>query len=510
MTEKIPRVLRDGPGPEPATPSPTKAEPVDGSGADGSSPPLNLGKASGRGELLTSPTFFSYVLPLWDYVTFLVLLYLFYGFRQTWSPVVFFEPGRFISHSIFILCIIGAIALTGGYRAYGTTRRLSAAAELLLAVGVGAVVGFFIVYTVLTRSLLFAVESRAAITLATLAFLVPCIGIRTFLSVYREHVAKGHPYVLVGVADDIRDFLRNYSGTGLQNPLIVACISHDTFSTDEKVIACLDLEDIDWHKLHGVAQAVIVCTDLKALPPDLVEQLVRVHFREVQVLSLSAFYESMWRKVPTLHLDYSWALHSDFDLAERSNYAMVKRAFDLVLSPILILFSLPFLLVAAVAIKVHDGGPIFFRQVRVGRGRRPFLIYKFRTMRVHADAESPYTAKEDDRITPIGKWLRLSRLDELPQLLNVLRGEMSLIGPRAEWVRLVEEYEQKIPCYHLRHLVKPGITGWAQLNYPYGSSLDDAVEKLKYDLYYIDHYTPVLDLEIVLKTALSLLSLKGR
>jgi len=510
MTEKSQRVLRVGPAQGDAGasdgPGPGAADPEDA----GTLLTRKLGRSARGGEFVTSSSFSAYILPLWDYVTFLGLLFLFYGLRQTWSPVVFFEPGRFVSHSIFILCIIAAIALTGGYRAYGTTRRLSAAAELLLAIGVGAVVGFFLVYAVLTRSLLFAVESRGAMILATVAFTVPCIGMRTFLSVYREHVAKGHPYVLVGAANDIRDFLRNYSGTGLQNPLIVARINEDSYPSGERVIASFDVEQIDWHELHGVAQAVIVCTDLKTLPQELVESLVRVHFRELQVLSLSAFYESMWRKVPTLHLDYSWALHSDFDLAERSNYAMVKRAFDLVLSPLLMLLFFPLALVAAVAIKVHDGGPVLFSQVRVGRGRKPFLIYKFRTMRVHADAESPYTAKEDARITPIGKWLRLSRLDELPQLLNVLRGEMSLIGPRAEWVRLVEEYEQKIPCYHLRHLVKPGITGWAQLNYPYGSSLDDAVEKLKYDLYYIDHYTPVLDLEIVLKTALSLLSLKGR
>jgi lipopolysaccharide/colanic/teichoic acid biosynthesis glycosyltransferase len=160
----------------------------------------------------------------------------------------------------------------------------------------------------------------------------------------------------------------------------------------------------------------------------------------------------------------------------------------------------------------RDGRPALFQQTRVGRERQLFTIYKFRTMtsRGPATPDDMYTRAHDPRITGLGRWLRKLRLDELPQLWNVLRGDMSLIGPRAEWVRCVEQYEQKIPFYHFRHLVKPGITGWAQVNYPYGESDEDAIEKLKYDLYYIRHYSVKLDAMIVLKTIHTMLFGGGR
>jgi lipopolysaccharide/colanic/teichoic acid biosynthesis glycosyltransferase len=163
----------------------------------------------------------------------------------------------------------------------------------------------------------------------------------------------------------------------------------------------------------------------------------------------------------------------------------------------------------AAAIWIEDRGPVFFRQSRVGRNRVLFPILKLRTMRVNSEGDS-YTRQGDNRITRIGQFLRATRLDEVPQLWNVLLGQMSLIGPRAEWVRLVEEYEKKIPCYHYRHLVKPGITGWAQVNYNYGENLEDTLRKLEYDLYYIRYFSFVLDASIVLKTIHIMLFGKGR
>jgi lipopolysaccharide/colanic/teichoic acid biosynthesis glycosyltransferase len=183
----------------------------------------------------------------------------------------------------------------------------------------------------------------------------------------------------------------------------------------------------------------------------------------------------------------------------------------------------------ALVVLAKTGRPVIFRQERVGRDDEPFTIYKFRTMRHRAagaelsvsgsqlsgtageeSEEDIYTREGDPRLTGLGRVLRKFRLDELPQLWNVLRGEMSLIGPRAEWIKCVERYEKKIPFYHFRHLVKPGITGWAQVNYPYGESEEDAMEKLKYDLYYIRHYSLKLDAMIVLKTIHTMLFSKGR
>jgi lipopolysaccharide/colanic/teichoic acid biosynthesis glycosyltransferase len=172
--------------------------------------------------------------------------------------------------------------------------------------------------------------------------------------------------------------------------------------------------------------------------------------------------------------------------------------------------SVPLVAVAALAIKLDDGGSVFFAQDRVGRHRVPFKLLKLRTMREVKGTGDPYTRQGDLRITRVGRLLRTARLDELPQLWNVFRGQMSLIGPRAEWVLLVSEYEREIPCYHFRHLVKPGITGWAQVNYRYGTGVQDTLRKLEYDLYYIRNFSFMLDASIVLKTLHVMILQKGR
>ena len=206
-----------------------------------------------------------------------------------------------------------------------------------------------------------------------------------------------------------------------------------------------------------------------------------------------------------------WALRQDFRLARDSSYRFFKRAIDLLLSALGLILLAPIFAACALAILGESGGPVFYRQHRVRRDRGTFTLHKFRTMHPAGDVRGHlYATDGDERITRVGYWLRRLRLDELPQLWNVLRGDMSLIGPRAEWTRCVEIYEREIPGYHLRHLVKPGITGWAQVNFTYGRSTSDAAEKLTYDLYYIKNYSLLLDASIVLKTLYVVLSFKGR
>jgi lipopolysaccharide/colanic/teichoic acid biosynthesis glycosyltransferase len=191
-------------------------------------------------------------------------------------------------------------------------------------------------------------------------------------------------------------------------------------------------------------------------------------------------------------------------------YERLKRMSDLLLASVGLVLASPVLAVTAAVVWLEDRGPVFFRQSRVGRNGTPFQIVKFRTMAAGSDQGDRYTRPGDARITRVGKFLRTSRIDEIPQLWNVLRGEMSMIGPRAEWDKLVADYEREIPCYFFRHLVKPGITGWAQVNYPYGANLEDTRRKLEYDLYYIRHYSFRLDAAIVLKTIHIMLFGKGR
>jgi len=179
----------------------------------------------------------------------------------------------------------------------------------------------------------------------------------------------------------------------------------------------------------------------------------------------------------------------------------MKRIFDFVVSAAGLIILSPLLLLVAILIKLESAGPIFFKQQRMGREFRPFLIYKFRSMREGGDAALSLTVGADPRITRIGRFIRKVRIDELPQCWSVLKGEMSFVGPRPERPQFVEDLEQQLPYYAERHMVKPGITGWAQINYPYGASIEDAREKLEFDLYYAKNYSPFLDVLILLQTA---------
>jgi len=256
-------------------------------------------------------------------------------------------------------------------------------------------------------------------------------------------------------------------------------------------------------------EAIVLRESNRDLSLEVSQQLVDLYFGGVPTYTLELFHQVYWRKIPIYRLNQTWLFQEGFPITREPVFERLKRVSDLILAAFGLTFGAPIFLVAALVVWGDDRGPVFFRQMRVGKNRRPFQLYKFRTMRPNTPG-NPYAQKGDQRVTRAGKWLRASRLDELPQLINVLRGEMSLIGPRAEWDRLVESYEQHIPCYHFRHLVRPGITGWAQVNYPYGAGLDDTVRKLEYDLYYIRHFSFSLDASIVLKTIHVMLFGKGR
>ena len=262
------------------------------------------------------------------------------------------------------------------------------------------------------------------------------------------------------------------------------------------------------------AEAIVLRESNRELRTELAEQLVNLYFAGVPTYTLELFHQVYWQKIPLYRIYPTWLFQEGFQVAREPVFERLKRLNDIVLSLVGLLLSAVPIALAALFIKLEGGGPVFFMQTRIGKNHRPFRLIKLRTMRQpktdQAVSADLYTQKDDPRITHVGKFLRAMRLDELPQLWNVLRGDMSLIGPRAEWDRLVENYSRQIPCYHFRHLVKPGITGWAQVNYPYGASLDDTIRKLEYDLYYIRHFSFMLDASIVLKTMHIMLFGKGR
>jgi sugar transferase (PEP-CTERM system associated) len=230
--------------------------------------------------------------------------------------------------------------------------------------------------------------------------------------------------------------------------------------------------------------------------------LLRVKTTGVQVCEISTFLERETGRVDLQSVNPSWLIFSDGFSSGRLFSGMFKRAFDVAVSLLLLVFALPVILLTALAIKLESPGPAFYRQRRVGLYNQSFEILKLRSMRQDAEVagKAVWAAQHDARITRIGRFIRKVRIDELPQCWSVLKGEMSFVGPRPERPQFVAELERELPYYAERHMVKPGITGWAQINYPYGASVEDSRHKLEYDLYYAKNYSPFLDLLILLQT----------
>ena len=241
-----------------------------------------------------------------------------------------------------------------------------------------------------------------------------------------------------------------------------------------------------------------------------IEPLLRAKLSGVRVEDATTTYERLSGKILIDDLKPSWLIFSDGFRASRLT-RFVKRTLDLALSIIGVLLGAPLMALTALAVKLDSRGPALYSQERVGENGRVFTVFKFRSMRTDAEqAGRPIWAKDqDDRITRVGRFIRKTRLDELPQLWNVMRGDMSFVGPRPERPFFVEQLAREIPFYIQRHAVKPGLTGWAQVKYQYGSSIEDAMEKLRYDLYYIKHLSIVFDLTIVLDTVKVILFGKG-
>lgn len=262
-----------------------------------------------------------------------------------------------------------------------------------------------------------------------------------------------------------------------------------------------------------INEIILAITHRHAIADDLFDDLLRCREMGIHVTTMSSVYENLTGRIPVQHVGRD--LYMALPLGDRPSeriYTAFKRLVDLAIAVI----GLPFLAIVAVVVamanRVKSPGPLLYRQVRVGKGGRLYHVYKFRSMTPDAEAHTGavWAAANDDRITPVGRVLRKTRLDELPQIINVLRGEMSIIGPRPERPEFVEQLADAIPFYRARHAVRPGITGWAQVCYRYGSSSDDARIKLEYDLYYVNRMSPLLDLRIVLRTLQVMLTFKGQ
>lgn len=247
-----------------------------------------------------------------------------------------------------------------------------------------------------------------------------------------------------------------------------------------------------------IDEIVVASKERRGLP---LTGLLEARFSGISVTDFSGFLERQTGQLDIDNIDQSWLI---FSHGFRSNWQwkLVKRGFDILVSSLLLLLTLPITIAAAVAIKLDSAGPVFYRQERVGLNGRIVRIVKFRSMRTDAekDGVARWAQTNDDRVTRVGKFLRMTRIDEIPQTYNVLNGDMSLVGPRPERPVFVEDLTRKLPYYADRHRVKPGITGWAQINYSYGASDEDAKAKLAYDLYYVKNWDLFLDVVILFQT----------
>ena len=260
------------------------------------------------------------------------------------------------------------------------------------------------------------------------------------------------------------------------------------------------ISDLSRHVADLKATEVVLALEERrnSLP---LKDLLRVKTAGVHVNEFTSFMERETGRVDLDTLNPSWLIFSDGFSSGRAISSASKRVFDIAASALLLVLTLPVIAVFAVIVKLDSKGPAFFRQKRIGLYGQTFELIKLRSMRTDAEKDGSQWAQQDDpRITRVGAFIRKVRIDELPQVWTVLKGQMSFVGPRPEVPVFVHDLEDKLPFFAERHMVKPGITGWAQINYPYGASIEDARHKLEYDLYYAKNYTPFLDLLIMLQT----------
>lgn len=247
------------------------------------------------------------------------------------------------------------------------------------------------------------------------------------------------------------------------------------------------------------------------LDSDLARVLFAAKVEGLPVNDMRSTYEELAQRLPVDLIKDEWLLlESGFNLNAQGSMWRIKRSFDVIFSLTLLIATFPILIITALLVRLESQGSIVYSQERVGMGMKEFTVYKIRSMYLDAEKNGAvWAAKKDPRVTHVGKFIRKTRIDELPQLINVLKGDMSIVGPRPERMGFVKELEQQLPYYNVRHAVKPGITGWAQVCYPYGASIEDARYKLEYDLFYVKNMSLLLETKIILKTIGVILFPKG-
>ena len=334
-----------------------------------------------------------------------------------------------------------------------------------------------------------------------------CLGWRTFYVWQSPRLTHPLRVLLIGV--DRAGKVRQLLAEGLPRAEIIGYVGEGDVDSDAGPCLGPPFMALDLAERHKATMLVLLPDS--PIDDDIAHELLQAKLRGVMVVDIRSFYEHVVHRLPVMQITDEWLLlHDGFSLNTRGSLRRLKRALDVGMSIALLIPCLPIMLLSALIIRLESPGPVIYTQRRVGLHENEFTVYKFRSMRQDAEKHGAVWAQANDaRVTRFGKFIRKVRIDELPQLWNVLKGDMSFIGPRPERMEFVKKLEQKIPFYSLRHSVKPGLTGWAQVCYPYGASEEDARHKLEYDLYYIKNMSMLLDIKIILKTVGVVLFPKG-
>lgn len=417
---------------------------------------------------------------------------------RAWQIGMKVEPihTRILQMTSFAACLELAMIAVGVYGADSLQSIRVAAARLLVAVSLGTIflsVVFFVVpaLTFWRSNLLYAMLAAVVALFVLRLLLGKTLGSQVFK---RRVVVLG-----AGARAERLKLLSKKPGAGF------VVVGYVAMSEANRVIPEAIARDAiynlaDHVVLLNASEVVLALEERRnALP---LKDLLRIKTTGVHVNDTSTFLERETGRVDLQSVNPSWLIFSDGFSSGRMLSSMFKRFFDIVASLILLILTLPLILLGALAVKLESRGPAFYRQRRVGLYGQGFDIIKLRSMRQDAEVagKAVWAEKDDPRITRVGRFIRKVRIDELPQCWSVLKGEMSFVGPRPERPQFVEDLEAQLPYYAERHMVKPGITGWAQINYPYGASIEDSRQKLEYDLYYAKNYSPFLDVLILLQT----------
>lgn len=325
-----------------------------------------------------------------------------------------------------------------------------------------------------------------------------CIGWRWFY--WRNSEKFTHPLRIVLVGADIQGKVRQLLAEGLPKAEILGYVGEECQGAHGEKWLGPSFNVLEVAKKNK-ATMIVLLPDAP-LDAEIAHELLTAKLDGVMVVDIRSFYEHVVQRLPLSQITDEWLLQNEgFSLNTRGSLRRLKRALDVLLSLLLLVIASPIMLIAAIIVYFESPGPVIYRQDRVGLREKEFTVYKFRSMRADAEKNGAvWASANDDRTTGFGRVMRKLRIDELPQLWNVLKGDMSFIGPRPERMAFVKDLKKTIPYYGVRHSVKPGLTGWAQVSYPYGASVDDARNKLEYDLYYVKNMSILLDLRIILKT----------